>query len=261
MANMSNIEILWSKWFDKIYCCWFLPSKGRFPRLKAEMERLGLWSNPVFELRKMVPQKMEEVILAVVKGNVPGSCNRLFEVGLGMENIRIMKEALLQGYERIMIIEDDAAFLKDKTRIIEILDAMPSGFEMIQMDKAIHSSVELEYYNRLLLKNRLNSFFVDSSEKSFTLSTCNVYTREGMEKCVAEMEDRMGVIDCIAGHMKGEPALAVENLAIQVIYGKCNNKDFYKDMNRLHDVYSIYGLDYAKYAVPEGYGYGSLLEG
>ena len=258
MEDLSLDSIPWERWFDKVYCLFYLPNRNRLARLETELERIDLLHSPVFQMRYMVPQKMEEIVHLCCK-KVAGACNRLFEVGIGMENIRIMKEALLLGYERIMIIEDDAAFLKDKRHIIEILDAMPKGFGMCQMDKAIHTREESIYYNSLLANKRLNEYYVDASEKPFTLSTCNVYTREGMKKCVEAMEYRMGVIDCIAGHMDGEPAVAVENLAVQVIFGDCHNKDFYKKIAQLHSVYSLQNIDYKKYAVPQNYDYGEVV--
>ena len=257
MVN-GEIEIPWGRWFDKVYCCWYMPSKGRYERLKGEMERLGLWGSPLFELRKMVPQRMEEVVLEWSRRQ-PGGCTRLFAVGLGMENIRIMKEALLSGYRRIMIIEDDAAFLKDKGEIVRILDAMPEGFGMVQMDKAIHNQREVEFYDRLLSERRINEHYVDCREGCFTLSTCNVYTREGIEKVVAEMEAKMAIIDCVAGWIPTEPAVAVKNLAVQIVYGKCNNKVFYDKLEAMHSIYKLQGLDYADYEVPEGYGYGGIV--
>lgn len=254
----SETEIEWDKWFDKVYCLHFLPYKSHLPRLIYELKRLNLWGNPILEIRNMVPQKMEQIVL-MCSQKVIGGCKRLFEVGLGMENIRVMKEALMLGYERIMIIEDDAAFLRDKKEIVKILDSMPSGFGIIQMDKSIYGN-RLKEYQKMLKQNNINEYYVDSSRLPLALSTCNVYTREGMKKCVDEMERRMGIIDVICNYIENEPALAIKNLAVQIIYGSCHNKDFYKKLDQLHSVYKTYGIDYSDYSVPNGYGYGKVVE-
>lgn len=256
-GSISDIGIPWNRWFDKVYCLHYLPNKNRMPRLRTELTRLGLWGSDMLEMRNMVPQRMEEIVLAACKLNVE-SCNRLFEVGIGMENIRVMKEALLLGYERIMIVEDDAAFLRDKSEIIRILDAMPNGFGMVQMDKAVFPEYSHLYYD-MLKEKRINDYFIDSSSNTFTLSTCNVYTRQGMEKVVAALEQRMGIIDTVSAYVKGEPAVAVKNLAVQVIYGGCNNKDFFQKVQDIHSVYKSQGIDYGDYAVPAGYEYEGIV--
>lgn len=253
----KNIRIPWERYFDKVYCLFFLPHKNRLSRLKSELSRIDLWSSSVFEMRYMVPQKMEEIVLKISR-KVQGGCNRLFAVGLGMENIRVMKESLLLGHKRIMIIEDDAAFLMDKKRILDILDSIPDGYGMIQMDKAIREP-ELRHYQNMISMNRINPFFVDSSSHTFDLSTCNIYNSDGMKKVVEAMEYRMGIIDTIASYIAGEPALSIDNLAVQVIYDDCHTTDFYKRASSFHDFYKFQGIDYNRYGVPQGYSYGSVI--
>ena len=233
------------------------PYTNRLDRIREELARIDLLQSSVFEMRYMVPQKMEEIVLMASR-KVKGGCNRLFAVGLGMENIRVMKESILLGHKRIMVIEDDAAFLKDKTRIIDILDSMPEDHNILQMDKAVRAQ-ELHGYQELILHSRINPYYVDSSCRHFDLSTCNVYTRKGCELAVSALEYRMGIIDTIATFIPNEPAMAIDNLAIQVVYDDCHTKDFHSQISMFHEFYKHQGIDYSRYAVPEGYGYGSVV--
>lgn len=255
--NQNDISIPWEKWFDKIYCLFYLPNGNRLPRIMKELKRVDLASSSIFELRHMVPQKMEEIVLLASR-KVKGGCDRLFAVGLGMENIRVMKESLLLGHKRIMIIEDDAVFLKDKSQIIDILNSMPPNYNILQMDKAVRGK-ELSPYQEIIYHHRINPYFVDSSSRQFDLSTCNIYTKRGMELAVAALEYRMGIIDTITKFIPDEPAMAIDNLAIQVVYNECHTKDFYSKVSLFHELYKYQGIDYSRYAVPEGYSYGSVL--
>lgn len=242
------MEIHWDRWFDKVYCLWYVPNKARLPRLEKECRRIDLWECPLFELRKMVPQRMESIVLEWSRKQQGGS-NYIVAVGNGMENIRVMRESLLMGYERIMVIEDDATFLKDKATIVETLDAMPDNFGMIQMDKAVHNNEELSTWNTLLASKRINDYFVDGSGTSFTLATCNVYTRNGLEKMLEVMETRMACIDVATRYIDTEPAIAIKNLCIQQAYGDMPNKA-HKE-RAMQRIYELEGISFGEYAIQE----------
>lgn len=55
---------------------------------------------------------------------------------------RVMKDALLHGYKKIAIFEDDVAFIKDKEKLSEMINAIPD------MDIVLLDSCCEDYYFR-----------------------------------------------------------------------------------------------------------------
>ena len=248
-------KIDWSKYFDKVYCIYYLPNKKKMPRLISEFRRVDLLDSPVFEWRYTTPSRYDKTILnhaepkyKIIKYEY---VNHILEVQ------RIIKEAHLLGLKRIAIIEDDLAFLKDKEEIVRILDDMPDNFGCVQMDKFVREGEPSKRYKQLLDTKKINSHFVDASSYNFCSAAFNVFNRHGMEECIKVMDSVLCSTDRMFEIIPEGRAVAIRNLCIQVWYDNCI-ATHYDTIGKMHENYKGQGIDYSDYSVPSGYGFGKL---
>lgn len=129
--------INWSDYVDAIYCLHFLPYKDKKEYIEKELKRVGIADSGILKYHYTFPSKFDKFILDRLKYNkklipdhiVPRATN------VGLAHYSIYQEALGLGYERIFIVEDDVAFLKDVDRIKDILDHAPSDWDFLKLDK------------------------------------------------------------------------------------------------------------------------------
>ena len=158
-CNLKDEETIdWGKYFDRIFCVFFLPNKGRMERISAELKRVGILDSKVFEWRFTVPSKLDKRIQDsfVDKKWV----ENVGAINGTIEQTRILKESLLLGYKRILILEDDVAFLKDLSEILSILDNLPEGYDVIQCDKGV-LPYDIKKWESTC-KNKINEWFVEN---------------------------------------------------------------------------------------------------
>ena len=220
------------------------------PRLKNELYRIGLLNSKVFEWRFTVPSNLDNLI----HGSYSNKkwMESIGAVNGAIEQSRIMKESLLLGYSRILIIEDDVAFLRDLDKLKSSLENLPDGYDFIQCDKAFGKKQVSEW--SAVLTHSINDYYVDSTGHHFGLSDANVYSLNGMEKASRILDLKPIAVDQIDIVEKVKKATAKQSLCIQVFYGHSN----YNAFPEIHDVYTRQNLDYEDYAIPEGYRKGIL---
>ena len=244
--------INWGRYFDKVYCmCLLDEQKIRLPRLIEELRRVDLLDSPVLEWRYDVKSSLDECL-----NNVTGWHTDLLSYRkIAYNTARLMREALLLGYKRIMVIEDDIAFLKDKREIKRVLDTLPDA-PVIQLDKFVWG----EYDEQKIAEAKKSH--KDYTTEWGTSATCNVYTAEGMQLMIEAVEQHKYPVDWIGRYASplGKYLVAMKPLAVQVIYSGCGNIRNNCGAPRIHDCYRRSGIDekYSEYAVPEGYNMQSL---
>lgn len=243
----------WTKYFDRIFCVYFLPNKTRMPRLKEELSRVGILQSPIFEWRFTTPCRYDKIIQ-------DSFSNKKWITHVGcingaLEQLRVFKESFLLGYNRILIIEDDVAFLRDLGILSQMLDAIPSDYDVVQLDKGFGDAKKANEWHAIE-QNRINKYFVDTSEHSFGFSTANIYNKTGVEKAIRVLESKPIAVDQINRQGGFKWATAVKNACIQVFFKTSN---FNNDIG-CHYVYTCAALDYAEYNLPIGYGKHSLYD-
>lgn len=252
---MSGKGELWRRHFDRIYCIHYLPQAHKLRRLEQELSRVGITQSGLLEWRYTVPSPYDAFLYERYKH--PQLCPTKGYVNVALEYRAILWEALFYGYERILVMEDDLAFLKDLDLLKAVLDAMPMGYDLVQLDKFV-LPIAKERWDYRLEHSRINEHFLDASGVNFTSAACLALTRTGM-RSVLEVEDaRLMATDMAFAVIDGlKYASSITNLAVQVLYGDaCNLQN--GDLDLMHRVYTDVGIDYADYAVPEGYGVGSV---
>lgn len=120
---------MWDR-FDKIVCIHYLAYKNeRFKNIATELKRMGILDNPKFEWEFTVPNVFNDLV-RFPKGRI-GRFFTTQEKPYAIQYYTLMKRLLMMGYERVLVIEDDVAFLKDLDRVKWILDATPSDWDIV----------------------------------------------------------------------------------------------------------------------------------
>ena len=246
---MDTID--WSKYFDKIYCEFFVPNKNRMPLLQSELQRVGIQVSPVFEFVYNTPSCFDVAVLDYIR-NRP---NHLPLIKASYANHlmcreRILRRSLAEGHQRILILEDDICFLRDITKIQDVLDTMPLNYDVFQMDKFVPPK-KRSAWEFLKFNHRLNNNWVSSQGITFTSAACMAYTKKGMEDMIRIIESCPGSVDRWGQGYRGKWAISIPNLAIQLFYGNSCNLSNMKIEN-LHSVYRGI-VDYSLYNCPKGY--------
>src|SRR5574344_1761512 len=106
----------WSR-FALRAACVYTGNRARCESLHKELDRVGLDVQDFWAF----PNPYDQVLMAAV----PNACRAMRTVrsffNSTMNHYRIVKTARALGYESILIVEDDARFLKDLRRVEEIV--------------------------------------------------------------------------------------------------------------------------------------------
>ena len=253
--EVGAYEIEWSRYFDKVYCMHHLPQRNKWDRLWDELKRVGLAGNPIFEIRYTSPCKYDKMIWEREKDENLNP--EVSFVNIGLELHRILYEARYFGYKRILLLENDVAFLKDLSECARILDMTPKGFELVQYDKFVNDGC-IRQYEKCVKEKALNDCFADARESILTSAACYALSAEGIEKMLHLLDERIVAPDRAFDIIPLKKAVAIKNLAIQVFTEGSWSVRF-DGVNYMHKVYANAGVDYAEYNVPEGYKRSSLF--
>lgn len=118
--------IHWHRYFDRVFCIHYLPNTNKLPRLRGELARVGLLDSGIFEWRFTCPSKYDNLIFKAYKEK--DLAPNVGFVNLCLEIRRIPYESKAFGYERILLLENDVAFLKDLAELKRLLEAAPKGY-------------------------------------------------------------------------------------------------------------------------------------
>lgn len=247
----------WGKYFDKVYCLHHLPQRNKVKRLKAELSRVGLWGNPVFEMRYTSPCKYDEIVWEREKH--PRDAPAVGFVNIALEVRRILAEAQDAGYSRILLLENDVAFLRDLSEVDKILSDTPADCEVVQYDKFINDGLALEEFRRRVDSRRLNESFADSTCCFFTSAACFSLNADGIRGMLRILDNRICATDLTFSYMVGKRAVAIKNLCVQV-FAKGSWSISHDGVSYMHKVYLNGGVNYADYNLPSGYGVGSVYD-
>lgn len=101
--------------FDKIYCINFLPNKYRREFMQYQFNDLGL------DVEFYDAIDYSKVLKNINISNFP-------VFGCSESHYHCIKKSQLLGYEKILILEDDVCFLKDKKTVEYFLNELPNDW-------------------------------------------------------------------------------------------------------------------------------------
>lgn len=249
--GVVHCPVRWARHFDRVYVIHHLPLEDRLPRLKEELLRVGLSTSGVLEWRYTTKSPLDKIIYDGFKGRVMRRVAHLNQV---LELHKVFSEALALGYRRILVLENDVAFLKDLDQLEHVLSAIPDGYDFVQLEKFVHPGKAEASYLSSVQDKAINDSFFDVTGVHYPGASCNVYTRVGMQKMLDAINERLPNYDSIYDYTGLRGACAIKNAAVQVVYGNAVNLNAYHcTSSRLHATYATQGIDYADYGVPDGY--------
>ena len=145
----------WKDRYDRIYCCHFLPQTEKLPRLMDELRRVGISDSGILEMRYTVPCRYDAVIWEKYKDE--SLAPSVAYVNICLEILKILYESRHFGYRRILLLENDVAFLKDIGEIDRMLDTAPLDYDIVQYDKFVLDNgwMKQEWEKRIKY-NRIN---------------------------------------------------------------------------------------------------------
>ena len=245
-------EIKWADEFDAIYCIHYLPQTRKLPRLMSELERVGIAQSGVLKMRYTSASRYDGILFRYaneMKCAINVGC-----INLGLEALHMLNEAISLGHKRILVLENDVAFLKNLDEISATLNAMPEDADIWQMDNFVVPNGEAQY--QWLRDNRRegNRFF-NASGAIFYSGACFALSRTGMKSMYDILSGALQPPDsCFAlmERMGCKRVVADTNLAIQLVYAGSVSADLW-GIRSHHDGYARGGVDYSLYNVPEGY--------
>ena len=199
----EDLGFAWRERFSHVYCVSYAPYKERREKLIEELKRVGILNDkaddngkPFFTFHMTVDNKFEQNLLYTSWFKHPTN-NKRFNRGalsLAMGHYHVMKEALALGYERILVIEDDIAFLKDKDEIFNMLRAFPKS-DIVMLDKI---TPQKNLWNSIVSEDNRNpeDLYVECPDDLILWTTsCFSLTRAAMEDICARQERSFNVAD------------------------------------------------------------------
>ena len=126
--NDKNIKIKWSKYFDHIWCISYIDKDriDRYNHLIDELKRVDIFDSGIFEFFYQVgtdiSKSMYENAETSYEYNNIGSIKQDYAKCTTLNHYYAIYISYLLGHKKILILEDDPAFLNNKQEIIDILE-------------------------------------------------------------------------------------------------------------------------------------------
>ena len=191
-----------TNYFDKIYVINLLSRPDRRKFMTEQLSNNGFLGDVTSQ------DKFEFVDAVKIPGfndNVTKAFNEEnqseFNTGLffcTMEHYRILKRALYYGYDRVLILEDDACFLKDSEKVFDALDKVPSDAHLIHLEGFYwpdqYKPTEADWLS-ILVDNPENGVWFPVGDFRLWASAAIGYDRTGMENIVKRQENHFQAVD------------------------------------------------------------------
>lgn len=255
VIDTESDKIDWGKYFDKIYCFHYLPQDGRIKRLNTELRRVGILDSNIFEYRYTVPSRYDNILLSS-EAREPRWSKNIWIANLGLATLQALKEAKYQGCRRVLILENDIAFLQDMKKIREILDDIPSDAEYCQLDKFVSPGQKSGFECDC---ESLGTHFFRPKDW-YTGADCIALKGKGIDEFIRVMEEKLTPNDMVIRQMHCTYAAIKRPMCIQLLYNQCCNLTLNSDISYMDSCYKSQDVDYRDYAVPEGYDFGMVVK-
>ena len=132
---MDTID--WTKYVDAIWCISYIKYKNRREECEKELEFMDILHSPIFNYYYTFTNKFEYMVLDQVKPAFRDYHNHRRDIALNvmMAYHNLLRMAQDFGYKKVLIVEDDLRFVRDKQRMIDTLEHLPEEWDYIQFDK------------------------------------------------------------------------------------------------------------------------------
>lgn len=185
-----------SDYVDKVYIINLLTREDRRHFMIEQLKELGFYDD------LMLRNKLEIVDAVKLPGfdkEVLNTFNKQNHSKIGTtglyfcatEHYRILKRALYYGYEKILILEDDACFYKDTDKLFDALDNAPPDFNILHIEGYYYPDnlfpTESDWLS--VLSDDVNSAkWLPHKDFKLWAAAALIYSKQGMEEIVREQE-------------------------------------------------------------------------
>lgn len=237
--------------FDRKVVLYFTGNKNtRVPGMERELKRVGLddafrqWQFPT-PTDKVVLRSIPHVGHLEVGGYM--NCT--------MGHYRAIATSYHLGCKSVLIMEDDARFLNDVSKIERIVASVPDDYDLAMLDYFYCSwkDVESRLADKLRIERKKNDFWAEFDK--FHSGACYALSRRGMERIIrlyeaAATDRKLGKLRICDGFLDrrylgydAKMYFAIENAAIQRAFEQGNSNGC-----GISDPYSRTGIDVSNYA-------------
>lgn len=175
-------KIDWSKYFDRIFCLSLADNMERRNDCMRDWERLGIFGSGIFEWKITVNNPFYGYIWT--NPNLPAMkwwLNLTGALNCTLGHYEIMMQSLAMGYERVLILEDDVRFLKDESKVAEILENMPE-YDICLLDKFVPAiDVSKKLLFEAMKKDKVNNMFFSFDKCKLLSCACYALSRKAMQ--------------------------------------------------------------------------------
>ena len=197
---------------DRIYILTLTSTPERWNFVVNQFKAMGVYNEIKDKLEIVKGTKLpfiDERAIEILKNNGVGvdafhGALMRQNVGLlncGIEHYRILKKAIAEGYENVMILEDDACFIKNVEAIRRCLETAPEDYTILHLEGYYNPVNEDDYCEKLsfLDSNIESAKWVEFNKMRMWATACLVYSKRGMEEIVKGQEEFFGVVDWRTG--------------------------------------------------------------
>ena len=228
----TETDAIFNSVFDHIYCLHYLPYSDRLPKLKSELERVGINENAdYFSWVYDYPSQFLDLVFEDDRLKLSlalRSSSRPFLKKVALKHYEIAKDAYEKGYKRILVLEDDIRFHKDISFISKMLSNVPDN-DIIMFDKMVaSSSKETAKYNKRIREAGKDALYASMDDIFFIFTSCYSLNRNGMRHIIEQQEKSLLPPDTPFNDTEITGSFAVLNLAIQDPKLKNIEKESYK---------------------------------
>lgn len=217
--DMDNISF--SDVFDHIYCLHYLPATERFQKMKNELNHVGIDETAdYFSWVYDYPSQLLDTVFNDKRLNMNSalrSTSRDYIKRVSMKHYEIVKEAYSLGYERILVLENDVRFHRDRDYINTMLLNIPNT-DIVMLDKMVCSAPsEYVKYKKYVKSLPEDSLYGDMNESGVFFIFCSCYSlnRKAMEHIIEAHEKNLLPPDTPLNDKTLTGSFAIINLAIQ----------------------------------------------
>ena len=198
------MKINWSKYVDQIYCITF-PNK-QMNELYTELKRVDILDSGIYYEFENISSPLFKYMFLGTFGSLKEDCvmqkKYSYAYDVTIAHYYCMKHAQQHNYDRILILENDNIFLKDKKDIVNILDAAYNNYKdgFIFLGSALHKIYD--YPEKLHIFDIRNTLYQCTETVDYDIikltdnfntaggASFNIYDKTAYEYFIKFIEDK-----------------------------------------------------------------------
>lgn len=221
-SNKHCINVMpdWSL-FDKIYCIHYLPYADRLNNIKQQLKDVGIIDLPQFEFYYTTENRYNRLLL----NNPTFNNNEIYDynINLTFDSYRLLQ--ICSMYNRVLIIEDDAKFIKDIRYIKSCIDHFPLDYDIVSFEYFVPNM----FRNTFKVKCIQNNNYYYEADGAIFDTSCISFTKKACEYITYKQHNCIRPFDHYTFYKKDsskiKTCISKKKLNVQSIYENCQESD------------------------------------